>query len=127
MSNPNLSPELKAQIDKYIADETARILAAQNPPAPRELTPAEQATAHLNLLDRLERSDKSTVSGSGPTHERIAMILRLLVAKVFPPEQASEQASDATATAVVAPVVAPVNDSVNDVEIDPGASGATGE
>ena len=119
MSNPNLSPELKAQIDKYIADELARREALTNPPAPRELTPAEQASAHLDLLDRLERSDKSSVSGSGPTHERIAMILRLLVGKVFPPEQETpDETPESTSTDVP-------DDSVDETDETPDGVPAT--
>lgn len=87
-----LPPDLKALIDKAVADA----LAANQPAPPRELTPAEKATAALAAAEAAERGDHAFPSGSGGVHAALFAVLHVLVEKVFPPE--SEQPTQAQGT-----------------------------
>lgn len=93
-----LPSDLKALVDKAVADA----LAANAPPPPKVLTPAEQAASYLAQAEAAERGDRTIPSGSGAVHAALIAVLHLLVAKVYPPEP--EPAAAQPAVTVTAPV-----------------------
>lgn len=93
-----LPPDLKAVIDKAVADA----LAANQPAPPKELTAAEKAVAFLASGEAAERADRAIPSGSATVHAAIFAVLHLLVDKVYPPEP--EPATAQPAVTVTAPV-----------------------
>jgi hypothetical protein len=103
MSSPQqngfaMTPEMKAAIDKYIADETARILRASQPEQPKQLSVEETAHLLVTAASLSERGEKARPSSSGPTHERIIAALQMLVDKVFPLPVADDSATDDSTT-----------------------------
>jgi len=82
--NGVLPDDLKAMMDKYIREETTRILQAGQPQAAPELTVEEKARLYLVRAAQLEAGEKSRPSSSGPTHGVILSLLSILVDKAFP-------------------------------------------
>lgn len=81
--------QLPSDVQAMIAKAVADALAANAPKPPRELTPAEQATAGLAQLETALRADHAQPSYVYNELNAVASTLAILVTAVFPqPEPA---------------------------------------
>lgn len=91
------------ELQAIIQQEIAKALAAAQPPAPRELTPAELAELAIVQAVGALRGEKAISAGSLFVHERILTALAIVTKQVFSaaPQVAEAPAAD-TGTSVEA-------------------------